>query len=410
MCEGAKQFLKRNWPLIAVLVKLAISSGDVGSDWWTGAQFFFLETLPFYPIELFREKTFYLPLPSPSLTIYIRFDIDRLDISFAGITLKGDSEQSSLDCLRGLFELKENNKEDRTISNPRGAVPSQNYTDNSTNLRNTSLQLDKDARNFTGSLSLPLNASLAPDVVTPNHPIWSFLTFAIMFAPGLVFGIFLILSLGFTSLEDSCPLYKCPKWFIAMVWFFFLCLVFVFPFGVLGIQLFEFFVLLVQKHSKSLATDNGGDDMKKTLNFISETTTALEAFFESAFQISLQIYIIWATKEASGTQLASIGFSIIMLAKATIVYDLTYTKGSTDRPFWRTLIYIASVLPVYACSTVFKIGAISISAMLFGHFMWMVLVGAVVFNLFIARRMQYKPLDAVILSLTNLTVVSNKNA
>ena len=44
MCEGAKQFLKRNWPLIAVLVKLAISSGDVGSDWWTGAQFFFLET------------------------------------------------------------------------------------------------------------------------------------------------------------------------------------------------------------------------------------------------------------------------------------------------------------------------------------------------------------------------------
>ena len=255
-----------------------------------------------------------------------------------------------------------------------------------------------------------MNASLAPDVVTPNHPIWSFLTFAIMFAPGLVFGIFLILSLGFTSLEDSCPLYKCPKWFIAMVWFFFLCLVFVFPFGVLGIQLFEFFVLLVQKHSKSLATDNGGDDMKKTLNFISETTTALEAFFESAFQISLQIYIIWATKEASGTQLASIGFSIIMLAKATIVYDLTYTKGSTDRPFWRTLIYIASVLPVYACSTVFKIGAISISAMLFGHFMWMVLVGAVVFNLFIARRMQYKPLDAVILSLTNLTVVSNKNA
>ena len=41
MIEGAKQFLKRNWPLIAVLVKLAISSGDVGSDWWTGAQFFF---------------------------------------------------------------------------------------------------------------------------------------------------------------------------------------------------------------------------------------------------------------------------------------------------------------------------------------------------------------------------------
>ena len=41
MCEGVKQFLKRNWPLIAVLVKLAISSGDVGSDWWTGAQFFF---------------------------------------------------------------------------------------------------------------------------------------------------------------------------------------------------------------------------------------------------------------------------------------------------------------------------------------------------------------------------------
>ena len=95
-----------------------------------------------------------------------------------------------------------------------------------------------------------------------------------------------------------------------------------------------------------------------------------------------------------------------MLAKATIVYDLTYSKGSTDRPFWRTLIYIASVLPVYACSTVFKIGAISISAMLCGYRVWIFLVAAVGFNLVIACFMQYKPLDAVILSLTNLTVVN----
>ena len=42
--------------------------------------------------------------------------------------------------------------------------------------------------------------------------------------------------------------------------------------------------------------------------------------------------------------------------------------------------------------------------------MWIFLVAAVGFNLVIACFMQYKPLDAVILSLTNLTVVSNKNA
>ena len=97
-----------------------------------------------------------------------------------------------------------------------------------------------------------------------------------------------------------------------------------------------------------------------------------------------------------------------MLAKATIVYGLTYTKGSADRPHWRTLIYIVSVLPVYACSTIFKIGSISISAMLWGHGVWLFFVPTIAFNLWRAKNMGYKLLDAVILSLTNLTVVSNK--
>ena len=228
-----------------------------------------------------------------------------------------------------------------------------------------------------------------------------------MLPTGLVFGIYVILSLGFTSLSESCPLYKCSKWFNFTFWFFLVCLTFVFPFGVLGIQAFEFVILLFQKCRKNVVAEEE-DDMKMTLNFISETSTALEAFLESAFQISLQICIICATKEASNIQIASISFSLIMLAKATIVYDLTYTKGSADRPHWRTLIYIVSVLPVYACSTIFKIGSISISAMLWGHGVWLFFVPTIAFNLWRAKNMGYKLLDAVILSLTNLTVVSNK--
>ena len=129
-----------------------------------------------------------------------------------------------------------------------------------------------------------------------------------MFAPGLVFGIYLVF--GLNSLEDNCPLHKCPEWFRVMMWCFFLSLVFAFPFGVLGVQVFELVIICVQKRQQGLVTD----DIKKKLQFVSERTTALEAFFESAFQISLQIFIICATRKVSPTQVASISFSLIMLA------------------------------------------------------------------------------------------------
>ena len=302
-----------------------------------------------------------------------------------GIELWGNPEQLPLDILLNFFK-----------DHPLSRIEA-----NQTEGVDIPTEEESLTRNYSDSLDDKLNISQRlKDDKRQHHPIWSILTFAIMFAPGLVFGIYLVFSRCLSSLEDKCPVYKCPIWFKVIVWCFFACLVLAFPFGVLAIQVFELVILCVQKCKQEVVTDN----MTKTLTFVAETTTALEAFFESAFQISLQIFIICATREVSKTQIASIAFSLIMLAKATIVYDLTYSKGSTERSFWRTVIYVMSVLPVYTCSTVFKIGSIALFCML-SKFFWWPLVVTVVFNILIARIMGYRPLDIAILSLTNLTVV-----
>ena len=55
---------------------------------------------------------------------------------------------------------------------------------------------------------------------------------------------------------------------------------------------------------------------------------SIVAFFESGAQIILQIYIICATRNIKAS---SITFSLIILAKTTIMYDMLYDKMETAK-------------------------------------------------------------------------------
>ena len=60
----------------------------------------------------------------------------------------------------------------------------------------------------------------------------------------------------------------------------------------------------------------------QTLVFVTEMTTALEAFFESGPQIIHQFYIVFAKKEITATQVISITLSLVMMAKTTVIISL----------------------------------------------------------------------------------------
>ena len=135
--------------------------------------------------------------------------------------------------------------------------------------------------------------------------------------------------------------------------------------------------------------------------------SALEAFFESGPQIIHQLFIVCATKEISATQAISITISLLMLAKTTVMYDMMYNENGTGkRSISQTIKYLLAILPLYISSVVFKAGSISIFFMFFGFYaivglgmIWLVL-------LFVTFNMGFTLSDGMILSLTNLTVVS----
>ena len=189
------------------------------------------------------------------------------------------------------------------------------------------------------------------------HPIWAFLTFAIMLAPGLVVCFYMITS-GF--LRSLTPIEECPKWFQRKLFILGIITSVIFPVGILLTQLFELFIIWLASINTDASQKKDYDNMLKTIRFITLVEAAIEAFFESVPQLVLQTYIIAANKEASRTQIITITFSMVMLAKTTIFYDLMYNSTEVDRmrdrqPVRRTGKYLLAVLPLYVTSAIFKV-------------------------------------------------------
>ena len=237
------------------------------------------------------------------------------------------------------------------------------------------------------------------------HPKWSTLTFVIMFAPGLLVGIYALLTRGLKTVQN-CPLDECPHWFQSSLLILCFLMTFCFPIGALCVQAFE--LVIVNLAYRGYIKDY---KMLIALKHITEMTTVLEAFFESGPQIVLQIYITCATREVTATQAVSIMISLIMLAKTTVVYDMMYNEtGTGNRTFGQTSKYLLAILPLYATSAVFKAGSIALFCIFFGFYTSVLILLLFLVLLLITHRMGFNFSDGLILSLTNLIVVSNDNA
>ena len=193
-----------------------------------------------------------------------------------------------------------------------------------------------------------------------NHPVWACLTFAIMLGPGLIVCFYMVTS-GF--LKNITPIEQTPKWFQQKLFLLGMISTFIFPIGVLLTQFFELFIIWLASINTDPSKRKEYDDMLKTIRFITQVEAAIEAFFESVPQLVLQTYIIAATKEATKTQIVTITFSMVMLAKTTILYDLMYNSTGVDRmerPLRTTAKYLVAVLPLYVTSAIFKVNTITI--------------------------------------------------
>ena len=291
---------------------------------------------------------------------------------------------------------------------------------------NVGIELQKGSKQTNSDSSLVFNTDFQfPTSDRKNavaHPIWSFLTFALMFIPGLVLALYLCFSqrrvFKFFNqnktkeqnmLDDEeddedeeeqedqsdetndtlCSSETCLLVFLVVL------LVLCFPLGVMTAQLTEIFLLVADK-----------PELLKPVSFITNGAMGLEAFLESGPQTVLQFYIIFNTKKLLPTQAVSIGISIFTLAKTAIMYDyLMYEADHRGVTFIRTLRYLASVLPLYFTSAYFKISSIAVTA-IYLKFLAFIPMGLIYFLLLLsARRMKFSCGDAFVLSVTNVTVV-----
>ena len=253
------------------------------------------------------------------------------------------------------------------------------------------------------------NTSELFEEIRGYHPIWSSLTFILMFIPGLVIGVFLAfsqtklrkyLSQGVESdkvneqhSDEELSINVCLKNPVILTMI--ALLTFCFPLGVIMAQVTEVYLLVI-------------DDtiLLKPIQFITNGAIGLEAFLESGPQTILQLYIIFDTKKIFFTQAVSILISLVSLAKTAIMYDfLMYRNASSNTDFLTTISYLASVLPLYLFSVYFKIVTIAILAIYLKYLAILPILLSLSSLMRVGREMRFSFADTFILSVTNLTVV-----
>ena len=124
-----------------------------------------------------------------------------------------------------------------------------------------------------------------------NHPIWSALTFVLIFFPGVIVGIFSLLSFKkirrYQNAQDQQTEMKHLDFgFI----FFILISTIAFPIGVIVSQTLEIMALVFDE-----------SELIKPISYITNGMMGLEAFLESGPQTILQFYIMFKTKHISIT-------------------------------------------------------------------------------------------------------------
>ena len=182
------------------------------------------------------------------------------------------------------------------------------------------------------------------------HPIWASMTLCIMFLPG---SIFMVVFIGYICQGNILEV-----GFLGAVCVFLLA--FCFPIGVIVSPICQAIMILI-----------GSNEVIGTFEMLTGMAIGLEAFFESAPQIVLQLYIIFHTSSYSATQMVSILLSLIMLTKTTIMFELL---DESDRPCRTILIYLLIQIPIYTLSVFFRLGSISLSCIIFGYWTFLPMI------------------------------------
>ena len=266
------------------------------------------------------------------------------------------------------------------------------------------------------------------ELFNENHVVWGSLTFFLMWIPGLMVGIqrlwafcsFKKKKRKIVRIADENPLNALPQFeegesfddtdndehvsigelkekkiTYYRLWKEYpltvvLC-VFFFPVGVLSAQFW---------HIYALVTDD--EDMIKQFEFVTTRMRGFEAFFESGPQLTLQMFIDFYTGSWTETQLASICFSLFTLSSTAVFSDMLFAKLKDVKT---TLAYLASVLPLYFSSVVFKVGSLTFTIIYLRYYAIIPIVLSFGLKCLVARKLKFGFRDSVEMAFCNMSVV-----
>ena len=267
------------------------------------------------------------------------------------------------------------------------------------------------------------------ELLQKNHIVWGSLTFFFMWIPGVMVGIqqlwaFLYFKKGsqnsLVSFDEENPLKVLTRLSIKNGFTFdyedepakvseleqkketyyelrkeypltILLCVFCFPAGFLLAQVWHIYAVVMEDKY-----------MIKQFEFLCKRLRGFEAFFESGPQLTLQIFIVFYTKTWTETQLASICFSLLSLSSTAVISDMLY---ATLKDAKTTSVFLASVLPLYLSSVVFKVGSLSLTLIYLRYYAIIPIVFSCGLKAFVAYKLKFCFRDSLEMAVCNMTVV-----
>ena len=164
-----------------------------------------------------------------------------------------------------------------------------------------------------------------------RHETWGYIGLGIIFLPGLVL---------------------LPPFLVGAIrnknWTYFFIFLFLIPFYPITLIL----VQLLYVVSNCCLVD-------KNVKVVANIAIAMEAFFEGFCQLVLQGYTVLYGYPVTKTQMVSVIFSFLALARTATIYDILMKKVELN--FVQSLCHCIDTLPCYASAIVFRVTALSLT-------------------------------------------------
>ena len=177
---------------------------------------------------------------------------------------------------------------------------------------------------------------------------------------------------------------------------------------------FLFFPILLQITTMLALISKRYREDEERMKFV-QFVVGAEAFFESFVQLTLQEYTILYGYPVTKTQIATIVASFIMLARASILFEIQ--RSGKGLSCLETIIHTVKILPCYATTIIFRTSSLTLTI---GYLReWSVIPICILYLelVFLAYLMCSDVQDKVVrfqatyfMSLSNLAVINTQNA